>query len=496
MNIPPHFRARLLRAYLVSLLTIFSLYGTHPGSHTFFTPRSITTDSTFELALSNYQNYRTWEHEKYQLFVKPFFQQTSFRDHNNLANYFMIHNSADIREDGSGDIGSLWLNLIGPEDAFYSSTICFKPKRQAFGGVLTFFADIGNSCVETLWLSINTAVMGARHMIGLEEKDRAVEGTLEGLKNACDAFNNPDWNAGKIDCCRWHSKGGLDDIQVKIGHKWWHTPKAHIADYLALVVPTGARPTSEFLFEPLVGSRHFQLGFGLNADHTMNVTDLYSMYFMIDFKFLYAFAGTEKRSFDLKNNGNGSRYLLVAGEKERLSTLPGINLFTLPVQVTPGSSLNLWAAFHLETRNNWHVEVGYNLWYRQAEKIKLLSDACRCPLENEGGIKGGFGIFDLARIHDPQNVTSASTANISQGLETNQPKSDGTFVELTSEDLDLKSAAHPAALTNKLYGAISYDTCVCDYPVVLGIASSYEFAGPCGNALEQWAVWGVLGIGF
>ena len=109
-------------------------------------------------------------------------------------------------------------------------------------------------------------------------------------------------------------------------------------------------------------------------------------------------------------------------------------------------------------------------------------------------IAEGFGIFDLAGANGVP--TSASTANISQcATGSNQAQSDTSFVTLKTSDIDSDSAAHPTALSSTLYGGLSWQPSVGKYSVIVGFGGQYEFAHRI-SALEQWAVWGKLGITF
>lgn len=488
-------------AKTLGLLWCAYLAPIHADSHTFFTPRSVTSDPVFELALN--EEVRRHSDERFSLFVKPFVMRSTESDQ--LARYFMIHNQtcATLRENGTGDINPLWVGLMSPTDTFYSSTICFSPRRTVAGAVLTFYANLDFCCTK-LWFEANTALMTARNTLGMFETDRAAEGTIDDLHTACDTFNNPDWLAAKIDCCNKHKKTGLDDIQLKLGYDICSSDVKHWAPYLVASIPTGQRNSAEYLFNPVVGSKHFRLGFGFNADQRLIENERHSFDVLFDAKFTYGLKGTETRTFDLTNNGDWSRYLLVIQETAPLFTIPGNNLFTFPVNVTPRGEINLFLAGHF-TQCKWHFEGGYNFWYRQSEKICLKSNDCptRCettcssgPFGTDAGIPAGYGIFDPTTLCSGTGI-SASTATIDQGFldpATNLVTADTTFVELTNDNLNLCSAAHPRAISNKVYGAVGYDTqCFC-YDILVGVGGSYEFAEK--NAINQWAVWLNLGASF
>jgi len=464
-----------------TLISVWS--GIYGASHTFFAPRQITTDPTFELALTDYDIYHALDEKKFQLSFKPFYQQST--DEKKAATFFMPHNKccAAIREDGTGNINPLWFNVIAPIGAQYNSILCFAPQRTTYGGVITFYANL-HSFINGLWLLANTAIMGATHDIHVNECDKTATGSIPGFANMCDGFNNSDWCAGKINCCGKKTKAGLDDIQIKIGYDFDCPKIDHIALYGILTIPTGNRPTSHYLFEPLVGSKHVTLGVGLNTDYTICQHENSSWNILADLKYRYAFNAREKRSFDLCNNGDWSRYLLVATQDQPLDSLSGINYFTFPSQVTPRSTIDFWLALH-HHYCKWDIEVGYDLWWRQKEQVKL--DCCCNATFNTP-----IGIYDMSGVCNP-NATSASMATIAQSVGT--VVSDTTFVPLTISDLNRSSAAHPNVLTNKIYLAASRHYNTAYHSGIVGFGSSYEIAQN-NSAFNQWAVWATFGLNF
>ncbi len=356
--------------------------------------------------------------------------------------------------------------------------VCLCPYRRAGGVLLSFFAQF---CTDW-WLGVHTTLMAVNHRLNVQEIDQVQAGTLPGFANACDAFNNPAWTAGKLSCVAL-KRGGFDDIQLKIGYDFYKAEDEHACVYAVGTIPTGNRPQSDFVFEPLVGTKHGSIGVGFNGDYDYSRWDESSIAFLVDVKYRYVFGAWERRSFDLCGNGDWSRYLLVSTAAEPLNSMPGINLFTLPVNVKPGNTLDVWLALHYQ-RCNFSAEIGYDLWWRQAEKIDI-----RCC------ITPGFGIQTLNVCSS--SVTSSSSATICQttpGAGSNATVSDPTFVALTTSMLNLNSGAHPTALSNTLYADLGYAIERTCYSLLFGVGASYEVASK--NALSQWALWYTQGISF
>lgn len=501
--------------YKVKILLIILLTSIKSleSSRSFFTPRQVTTDPTFELALTDYNIFYSNNSHRSQFYIKPFYQHSNNPEI--VAKYFLPNSDksrsnksryqscAQIRENGTGDINSLWFNLIAPAGSFYSSTLCFSPQRVTYGAVITYYTDLSKICNQSgkFWLLINTAIMAAEHDLKVEECNRTEPGTLQCFPNFCSVFNNnriyrdpihnQQWKYGKISCSKLKDRG-FDDIQVKLGYNLYCLQNSYSNIYGVVTIPTGTYPTSEFLFEPLVGSRHTSLGAGVNSGFNLienyksgNLCNKISL--LIDLKYRYSFGATETRSFDLINNGNWSRYLLAVTEDLPLYSFPGINVFTFPVNVIPGNSIDFWSALHYESCA-WNVEFGYNLWWRQAEKICPTIPCCNLLSNNNIGIYDMPGVCNIAR--------TASTAQISQSIiGDNQIQSDPVFTPTTIRDINFSSAAHPEVLTNKIYLALSIKNNYYQCPAKVGLASSYEFSHK-SSAFSQWAIWGIVGIEF
>ena len=113
-------------------------------SHSMLIPRSITHNATYELALDNYQIYHhNSEREEakpgaksaFSFYATPFYTQSC--NGNTMARYFFPGNasSLNIQENGSGNVGSLWLNLIADPGLYYSSTVKISPERKVVVGL-------------------------------------------------------------------------------------------------------------------------------------------------------------------------------------------------------------------------------------------------------------------------------------------------------------------------------------------------------------------------
>jgi len=232
-------------------------------------------------------------------------------------------------------------------------------------------------------------------------------------------------------------------------------------------------------FEPLIGSKHVQLGLGFDGEVAVRDTERGSLTLLGELKWRYGLKGCEYRTFDLTKNGEWSRYMLVVQESDPSTTLFATNFLTLQTDVTPKNSLDLYLAAHWQSCN-WQFELGYDFWYRSAEKICLSKTA---------SLPTSIGIADLVGIAalDPE---TASTANITQGVQPgiNQMVSDTTFITIKPEDLNLCSAGAPCSLSNTVYGSIGYTFEYGCHEMQVGLNVAYE-RGVNVNVPDNASVW-------
>lgn len=466
------------------------------SSFTFFAPRQITFDSTYELALADYNFFCApcgWA----RFYVTPFYQQS--RRSKKFGSYFLPEGREQItvRDNGLGDVNPNNFGIFTPNQTFNAS-LSLSPERRVAGVLLTAFFDFSCWC-DGWWASIHTAAFQAQHKMNcLETGFSSSSSTCPTLfSTLCGALDNPAFTAGRFSSTTL-KRGGLDDIQFKLGYNLWSCGCDHVGIYFLVSAPTGKKPQCLNIFEPLVGSRHASVGGGLNIGQDLNnwliPCDDADLSLLLDLKYRYIIPAHECRTFDLTPNGDWSRFLNLTTSTDSFNRTLGVNVLTSPNVTISYHEINFWTALHYQYCN-YGFEFGYNLWWRSKDKLSLkdtlnISD---------------FAIFDLNGAAT-LNPASANTAQIFQAINTSGVPSnslggsllvsDTTFTRLSSCNINLNSAAQPKAITHKIYLAGSYDLCWCDCPVLLGLAGSYEFARPKHNTLENWAVWGKIGFSF
>jgi hypothetical protein len=214
----------------------------------------------------------------------------------------------------------------------------------------------------------------------------------------------------------------------------------------------------------------------------------------LDMSSKYLFSNHQWRSFDLVDK-EWSRYLEVyenvgqATAAEDAFGIPfavdsgtsGINVFTRRLRVSPRFATNINTALNYSYRAV-DFEFGYNLFTRQAEKVEFPRDCC----------------VDFPLSIAVKNINGTGGTNIARTIKNDFGGSVTTLADyalnvIQIADLNLDSAAHPAVITNTIYGGVDYNTECWTVPMFFGVAGMYEFCS-MNSSIDRWTVLGKFGI--
>lgn len=297
----------------------------------------------------------------------------------------------------------------------------------------------------------------------------------------------------------------LSDLQMALGYNLVNNETGFAGFNLRASAPTGTRPDSTYLFEPIVGNgHHWELGVGFSGQAVLWEKDgIQDFSFFCDINYTYLFKALQRRPFDFTVNGMCSRYMLV---KEFDGTgnytgvcQPAINATTLHCDVW--NDLELDIVFMLAyTSPHWIVDLGYEGWMRSHEKIQLREGIA----QNTLGFKG---IQDVTDIFGNPIATTQSNSTINGNNFADQAAVvDATPIFIKTSDLNIQSAASPFVMTHKLFGNLSY-AWPSDYKRLvpfLGFGGDIEFEGinrhftvrNDKDTLSQWSFWVKGGFGY
>jgi len=197
-------------------------------------------------------------------------------------------------------------------------------------------------------------------------------------------------NSGKISCCELTSVR-LGDLTGVLGFNFFADEHYHLSLGIKTSCPTGTVPTGEFVFEPIFGrAGHWAAGLEFTAHykHWVNEDEAKAIDIWIQSDLLHLYSGRRPswRSFDLKKNGPGSKYMLVqfyfAGNPPTVPSGPAdngrtpsfvtqaINVTTMPVLSSFNLEGNLSTVIEY-SKKNWNMSFGVDIWGRTKECLQF-----------------------------------------------------------------------------------------------------------------------------
>jgi hypothetical protein len=206
------------------------------------------------------------------------------------------------------------------------------------------------------------------------------------------------WRYGRFSFCP-RNKTQLADLDIILGYNFIETDYSHFGLYLQVVAPTGSRPKAKYIFEPIAGNgKHWELGAGITAHFTLyndRYIDGYTAAFYLEGNVTNVFKTDQRRSFDFRQNGLLSRYLLLkefdVNNNYIGRMINAINFATRNAEVHVGYKVDMSAKFAIN-HGGWIADLGYNIYARSRETVCIKTE-CPCDIDQRRfGIKGIAGV--------------------------------------------------------------------------------------------------------
>lgn len=411
-------------------------------------------------------------------------------------------------------------NDVTSTQPFFLSSVTMKPKQSFVGVGFQFRYNFWHNYERERgwWFSISTPVEHKTNAMHFEENlindgGGAVTpgSTISGktipnqpfFGTMTAAFEQSDWEFGKIKTSGSLKKTGLADIDLRIGYEWLQLTPYHLESFFGIIIPTGNKPHAHYLFEPIIGNGgHFAVEWGATYEIDIWDNECREMYVSLELSAVgkYLFQRKQTRMLDLKYKP-WSRYIQLYANKDAAQTAfntqdlygftPGINVLTQEVNVTPGYQAFGNTAFILDWRR-CSFEAGYNLFVRRAECVELKNN-----FTATAAIKDFLGVGSTSPIRDMQGNPYTETAvQISDPLFP-LPVPVNLYEQsiIRESDLDLNSANTPATVAHTIYGNFNVDFECREWPLFIDAGASYTFSH-VDNVVEKWMVWGKFGVLF
>jgi hypothetical protein len=338
------------------------------------------------------------------------------------------------------------------------------------------------------------------------------------------AFSNPK-SAGFLKpmvfgliCGGRTSSAKFGDPEFTLGYNVIADETKHLGLGIRFAAPTGNKASAIYMLEPIFGrDGHWGAGGELIAHWRFWESDTSSDKYMslfFDGEALHLFNAKTMRSFDLKNNGAGSKYSLLAKFDRAADQAIFQNEILNAINIT---TLNITSSFAVEGNfaalidfhwNNWSMALGYEGWGRTCEKLGV---DCSCPGSvdfNEYAVVGRQEQVTITNYNETPLCEPDATVGKVQALQHTVDISKGIVDATVSKNriptnigdaLDIEGQIARAVYTNKPFAQVQYTWLDSDYRPYLAIYGAAEI--PSGNhsknsAAKYWNIGAQGGIAF
>jgi len=429
---------------------------TSANQKTFLMPRPHLANMAMEYTTWHEQAYRPAKNDFHShVQLTPFYQAAV--KGSDVGKHFALGNRNYFEVETGKDIDPLNLGLAGGTKC----KITLNPKQEVYGARIDYFQNF-NTPIKKLYFKISapiTHVENDLHARFEDTSDAAYKGNVE--KFFTGQFDGSKEEQRKLTHAKIAARSleatGVGDIDVSLGYKLIESDNHHIFFNGAITIPTGTKPRSVYLWEPVYGNgHHFAAGAGLDVSLKLWENNKHCARFVAALNYRYLFEGTEARTLGQNHIDRTFVHYFRLEDTIDSKHVSAANVLTQNVSVRPG---NMWEGLlnFAFTSSKFILDVGYNIFNKQGESVSIKK-------------------------------LEASDKKI---------KIEGTADETISDrHLNLSIASTPSQLTHKIYAGLGYTfEMYKKYPSALGLGASYEFA-PSNHELEGYAFWGKASVSF
>jgi len=400
----------------------------------------------------------------------------------------------------------------------FQSKLQFRPIHKYFGIGLVYHHHLSSDFDKGWWFELAMPIMCIKNDMCMCESIETCGGPNGNDPERADSFFSSSANQyahqcmttalrsgklhyGKVDAREYRrKKWGVADLELRLGYTYFEEPAYHLSSYAGVLLPTGNRPSSEFMFEKIIGyNGHTGFFFGTRGGIKVWEHDENFLAFEFDTGATLFVDNIQVRSFDLYGKPWG-RYIWVYPNDNVNSTLaPGINYFTKSVHVDHGSIRNINLAW-VYTMSNFQGELGYHFYSRDKERVRLAKNwQEECALaalwySNDNFIGSGEARVSKSNA-EINNYTEVGNDLIEFKAVAHTDISNDAYLPVKSCQLDLESAEHPSVVVHTVYASLGYGWYDIVFPTIVNLAGGYEFGdGPA--VIDRWKLWFKVGVAF
>lgn len=327
--------------------------------------------------------------------------------------------------------------INGAAPAAANTTIEISPRSKQKAFIFGYYQDLSKiarglflSCKIPLVFIKNSMMFSCNdHDINLFLEGQRIPGQQRLLIGQIIGTHNPQY--------QYQETSGAADIDLQVGYRFLNKDDYNAQIYLSLIIPTEHKTPNNYFFKPQVGSQHWGLGGGLEAQVMLWGDEDHAVKANYATSYRYFFQSPEERLLGLSDLPWGHYNLInVHG-----TIAPAANYLLKTVDVARGSMLDMVLSF-VYNNYGFTADIGYELYFSEQETVKVPG-----PI--------------------PQ-YTHAVTG--------------------VSHALDATAAETPTQFTHSIYGGIGYTFTDFDTPLTLGAGCKYEYASS-NSALDNVSYW-------
>ncbi|NDD54596.1 hypothetical protein EBZ39_12100 [bacterium] len=489
----------------------------------FYQPRTINQQPELLFGTSDFSSRLPYGKRGFAFSSTAFYQAST--GGNTFARYFLPNGKNNLVVKGANavgpcDISATWLQVVGQNSLNslgfgaddeqliknqYTSTISIKPSFEMAGA--TLLAAYQSNLGSLGWrLAVGLPVGEARSNMHLREfnishavANRAAVNILnlggvwiqhvspQYSLSVVEALNNPNRLYGKIKEGSLRASGVGDcfvDASVMLNQS--------SAFGVRLQIPTAEKSSPEYLFAPALGSNgHTALDAYLSLQWPMLAWKDFTCSFKSHASYGIQFSGSQLRTFDLREAGPWSRYLLVVDiARNPHNVVPAANFLTQRAYINQLQSGQLGLGAEASYKNAASIGLNWKVFGREAEKVKIRGGLLPEQLfvAKEIFVAGTNDVYVGSKNGD---ISQAIGINNGAGLDPATHEA----LALSMQDLDLDSVATPAYLTNQLSAAVSIKGSSQGHQWHATVGSSYEWM-QYRNIYNMYSLFGQLSIRF
>jgi hypothetical protein len=342
----------------------------------------------------------------------------------------------------------------------------------------------------------NVSIAGDFSLAGLTDNLTSLSTALVGATNFGEKTEDLKWQKIQMDGKEANSsKFALADVDVQLGYNFIRKEDAHFGIFANVVAPTGNEQDNSEFFAPKVGHKNWLLGGGFNGFKRLSDKDDSQFCIRAGAKANYAFKNKEKRTFDFKDFGKMSRYLLLKKFATALTydnaLVMGPNVSTRDVDVKFDVMVDAFG--QVEYRKDCYgFDLGYNFYYKAKEDISNASAASSTLY----GVKGSNTVLatDLLNKSVADSSSDATIVKYATAYATGKNNFEKADNVNDNDKLDL--VGNPSQYSHGVYGMAHYCWNENEWAPYIGLGAKGEFAGS-NNANKKGVlnIWSVMAQG-